>query len=40
MPSAETTEALEEYTLFCPDRNGWIELSTDGEHMWVEVERR
>ena len=22
------------------DRNGWIELSTDGERMWVEVERR
>jgi predicted membrane metal-binding protein len=22
------------------DRNGWIELSTDGEQMWVEVERR
>lgn len=22
------------------DQNGWIELSTDGEQMWVEVERK
>jgi len=22
------------------DQNGWIELSTDGEHLWVVVERR
>lgn len=21
------------------DRDGWIELTTDGERMWVEVER-
>jgi hypothetical protein len=27
------------YTLLRTDRNGWIELSTDGEQMWVEVER-
>ena len=22
------------------DRKGWIELSTDGEQLWVEVERK
>jgi beta-lactamase superfamily II metal-dependent hydrolase len=38
-PDSETLQALEGYTLLCTDRNGWIELSTDGERMWVEVER-
>ena len=27
------------YTLLRTDRNGWIQLSTDGEQLWVEVER-
>ena len=40
LPSPETLEALEGYTLLRTDRNGWIELTTDGEQMWVEVERR
>jgi competence protein ComEC len=39
-PSPETLEAVEDYTLLRTDRNGWIELSTDGEQMWVEVEGR
>jgi hypothetical protein len=34
MPSRET---LEGYTLLRTDQNGWIELSTDGEQMWVEA---
>ena len=38
-PSPETLETLQGYTLLRTDRNGWIELSTDGEQMWVEVER-
>jgi len=33
-------EAIKGYTLLRTDRNGWIELTTDGEQMWVEVERR
>lgn len=40
LPSAETLEAVQGYTLLRTDRNGWIELSTDGEQLWVEVERR
>jgi beta-lactamase superfamily II metal-dependent hydrolase len=40
MPSPETLQALEGYTLLRTDRNGWIELTTDGEQMWVEVESR
>ena len=39
-PDAETLQAVQGYTLLRTDRNGWIELSTDGEQMWVEVQRR
>ncbi len=39
-PSPETLEAVSDYSLLRTDRNGWIELSTDGERMWVEVEKR
>jgi competence protein ComEC len=40
LPSPETLELLQGYTVLRTDRNGWLELSTDGEQMWVEVERR
>ena len=40
MPSKESLEAVSGYTLLRTDRNGWIELTTDGEQMWVEVERK
>jgi beta-lactamase superfamily II metal-dependent hydrolase len=40
LPSPETLEALQGYTLLRTDQNGWIELSTDGNQMWVEVERK
>ncbi len=40
MPAPETLELLQGYTVLRIDRNGWIELTTDGERMWVEVERR
>jgi hypothetical protein len=40
LPSPETLDLLEGYTVLRTDRNGWIDLSTDGEQMWVEVERR
>jgi len=32
-------EAVEGYTLIRTDKNGWIELTMDGEQLWVEVER-
>ena len=38
--SPETLDLLQGYTVLRADRNGWIELSTDGERMWVEVERK
>ena len=40
LPSPETLEALEGYNLLRTDINGWIELTTDGSQMWVEVERK
>jgi beta-lactamase superfamily II metal-dependent hydrolase len=39
LPSPETLELLQGYTILRTDRSGWIELSMDGEQMWVEVER-
>jgi beta-lactamase superfamily II metal-dependent hydrolase len=39
-PDPETLQALDRYTLLRTDRNGWIELSTDGKQMWVELERK
>jgi len=39
LPSPETLDAVAGYTLLRTDRNGWIDLSTDGEQMWVEVEK-
>jgi competence protein ComEC len=38
-PSAETLEAVEGYSLLRTDKNGWIELTTDGEEMSVQVQR-
>jgi competence protein ComEC len=39
LPSPETLEAVQGYNLLRTDQHGWIELTTDGEQMWVEVER-
>ena len=40
LPNPQVLEAVQGYTLLRTDRMGWIRLSTDGEQMWVEVERR
>jgi hypothetical protein len=39
-PAPEMLENIQGYTLLRTDRNGWIELTTDGEQLWVEVQRR
>jgi beta-lactamase superfamily II metal-dependent hydrolase len=39
-PDPRVLKALQDRTLLRTDRNGWVKLSTDGERMWVEVERR
>lgn len=40
LPSPETLEVVQGYPLLRTDLNGWIEVTTDGEQMWVEVERK
>ena len=40
LPDPDTLEAVEGYNLLRTDWNGWIELTTDGEQMWVEAEKR
>ncbi|MGW8145150.1 MAG: hypothetical protein ACWGN2_12205 [Anaerolineales bacterium] len=40
LPSPEIINALEGFNLLRTDRNGWIQLTTDGKQMWVEVENR
>lgn len=39
LPDPETLAAVESYPLLRTDLNGWVRLSTDGERMWVEVEK-
>jgi competence protein ComEC len=40
LPDPETLDAVEDRNLLRTDQNGWIQISTDGEQMWVEVERQ
>ncbi|MEW6083384.1 MAG: ComEC/Rec2 family competence protein [Chloroflexota bacterium] len=39
MPDSETLETVKAYSLLRTDLNGWIEITTNGEQMWVNVER-
>jgi competence protein ComEC len=39
MPAKETLDNLEGYSFLRTDRNGWIDVSSDGTEMSVEVER-
>ena len=39
MPDDETLEATRDHELLRTDQNGWIEITTNGEQMWVNVER-
>ena len=40
LPSPETLEAVEGYNQMRTELNGWNEVTTDGEQMWVEVETK
>jgi competence protein ComEC len=40
LPAQETLDAVNDSTLLRTDRDGWIQVTTDGEQMWVEVERK
>jgi len=40
MPDGEVLDILKDYSLLRTDLNGWIEVSTNGSQMWVNVERK
>ncbi len=39
MPDSKTLETIKDHALLRTDQNGWIEITTNGEQMWVNVER-
>jgi len=39
MPDGEALDAVKGYSLLRTDESGWIEISTNGDQMWVNVER-
>jgi competence protein ComEC len=39
-PDREVLDALGGYSLLRTDQHGWIQIITDGQQMWVEVERK
>ena len=40
MPDSSVLESVKDYELLRTDQNGWIEITTDGQQMWVNVERK
>ena len=40
MPDTETLDIIKDYSLLRTDESGWIEITTNGEQMWVNVERK
>ncbi|HSJ87664.1 MAG TPA: ComEC/Rec2 family competence protein [Anaerolineales bacterium] len=39
MPDREVMETIKDYDVIRTDQNGWVEVTTDGNQMWVNVER-
>lgn len=39
-PEAETLQAVGDIPLLRTDHNGWIEISSDGDQLWIEVENK
>lgn len=40
LPHKEILENVEDFPLLRTDYNGWIEVTTDGAEMWIEVEKQ
>ena len=40
MPDSEVLESVKDYDVLRTDQNGWVEVTTDGKQMWVNVERK
>jgi beta-lactamase superfamily II metal-dependent hydrolase len=39
LPDQATLESLSGYSLLRTDQHGWIHIATDGQQMWVTVEK-
>ena len=39
MPDAAVMESVKDHSVLRTDQNGWIEIATNGQQMWVNVER-
>ncbi|MGA7195225.1 MAG: ComEC/Rec2 family competence protein [Anaerolineales bacterium] len=39
LPDQDTLDALNGYSLLRTDRNGWIEVTTDGQQMWTVTQK-
>jgi competence protein ComEC len=40
MPDSAVLESVKDYEVLRTDQNGWIEITSNGEQMWVNVERK
>ncbi len=40
LPQQSLLDAIEGYNLLRTDANGWIEITTDGQQMWIQSERK
>jgi len=40
MPDSYVLDMVKDYALLRTDQNGWVEVSTNGTQMWVNVERK
>jgi hypothetical protein len=40
LPDPSVIESIRDATLLRTDRNGWIEVTTDGNSMWVDVQKK
>jgi competence protein ComEC len=40
MPDSGVLESVKDYEVLRTDQNGWIEITSDGTQMWVNVERK
>ncbi len=40
LPDTDVLDSLAHITLLRTDQNGWIDISTDGQGMWIEVEKK
>ena len=40
LPHESLLQTVEDYPLLRTDYNGWVDISTDGQEMWIEVEKQ